>query len=154
MSSIFTHSSNKTFLLQSWSVPPKTPSLTSSASGIQQTGTKVTLTCKTTSPGSVTYKFYKSNSEIHISSSSGRSGSYVVPDTAGQNSFTCKAIISGVTSAASSSVSLKLVGKWKWILFHSCHLYYEINFFVCLCQYVYSKFLKKYFNGRIRRTEM
>ena len=73
----------------------------------------MTLTCKTTSPGTATYKFYKNNSDIHVSSSSGRSGSYVVPSTAGaQNSFTCKAIISGVTSAASSSVSLNFVGEW------------------------------------------
>ena len=106
---------NSTFLSQSSPVPPKTPTLTSSASGILQTGTTVTLTCKTTSPGTATYKFYKNNSDIHVSSSSGRSGSYVVPSTAGaQNSFTCKAIISGVSSAASSSVTLKFDCKWMF----------------------------------------
>ena len=97
-------------LCQSSSVLPKTPSLTSSARGTQPAGTKVILTCKTTSPETATYTFYKNNNTKEIPNA-GSSGSYVVPATAGQNSFTCKAIISGVTSAASSSVSLNFVGE-------------------------------------------
>ena len=101
------------------SVLPKPPTLTSSAnSSVQPTGTKVTLTCKTTSSGSVSYKFYKNDMEIEDIGNSGRTGSYVIPSTDGKtNSFTCKTVINGVTSAASSAVSVGFTGKFKVQLF-------------------------------------
>ena len=70
----------------------------------------MTLTCKTSSPGSVSYKFFVNGSKNVYS---GSSGGYVIPSTGGeQNTFTCKTIISGVTSAPSSAVNITFVGEF------------------------------------------
>ena len=90
------------------SVVPKTPTLTSSISASTLlTGTKVTLTCKTSSQGQVSYKFLLNGQEI---AGSGPGSSYEVTSSVGSSSYTCTATINGVQSTASSRHLIKFVG--------------------------------------------
>ena len=89
-------------------VSPSTPTLTSSNSASPlPNGTTVTLTCNTTSPGSVTYTFYKWGQEVP---GSGPGSRYQVKRC--NSSYTCTARINGVQSEHSNVIPLKFIGKF------------------------------------------
>ena len=101
--------------LRVWNYPspvlPKTPTLTSSTTApLLVSGSKVTLTCATSSHGSVSYKFLLNGKDIPHTSGN----TYTVPSTAtaNSNSYTCKATISGAESVPSAEVKVKFVGEW------------------------------------------
>ena len=96
-------------------VLPKKPSLKSSQSASTLlTGTKMTLTCATSSHGTVSYRFLLNNKEVYH----GSHNIYTVPSntaTANSNSYTCKATISGAESVASGDVKVKFVGELYFV---------------------------------------
>ena len=92
---------------------PKTPSLTASPSELTlSTGSKVTLTCATSSHGSVSYKFLLNVKDIPHAS--GSSNTYTVPSkvTTSINSYTCKVTISGAESLPSTDHKVEFVGEF------------------------------------------
>ena len=94
----------------SLSVVPKTPTLTAKPSAsVVKSGSQVTLTCKTSSSGSVSYKFYNNSQEIPHTSGS----SYTVSSSVSTvvTNYTCRAAISGAQSAHSRQYQLKFLGE-------------------------------------------
>merc|ERR1719242_1499481 len=69
----------------------------------------MTLTCATSSHGTVSYRFLLNNKEVYH----GSHNTYTVPNTAtaNSNSYTCKATISGAESVPSGEVKVKFVDK-------------------------------------------
>ena len=76
---------------------------------VVKSGTKVTLTCKTGSSGSVSYKFYKNHQEITDTSG----GTYTVTSSVStvRNSYTCTAAHGGATSAHSDEHKIRFLGE-------------------------------------------
>ena len=93
------------------SVVPQTPTLTaSSRDPVLLTSTKLTLTCKSGSTDTITYKFQLNGHDI---SKSGPGATYTVPQTvsASANKYTCVALHGSARSAASQQISVRFVGE-------------------------------------------
>ena len=92
-------------------VLPKTPTLTSSSHDpVLLTSTKLTLTCKSGSTDTITYKFQLNGKDV---SNSGPGATYTVPQTVSSsaNKYTCVALHGSARSAASHQISVRFVGK-------------------------------------------
>ena len=102
-------------------VHPKTPTLTASPSdSTVAMGTRVTLTCATSSHGTTTYRFLLNNKEVYH----GSSNKYTTPTSASgnSNSYTCTATISGAQSAPSTQHGISYSGKLLKNMFRSLWL--------------------------------
>ena len=95
------------------SVYPKKPTLNSSIKDLTvSSGTKVTLTCKTDSQGTISYKFLKNGHEI---SGATNGPTYNVPTqaTSQPDSYTCVAIVNGAQSNTSTEQKIHFIGKFN-----------------------------------------
>ena len=108
-----------------FTVTPKTPSLSVNPSNATtESGTFVVITCATNSIGTTTYIFYNGSSSVQ----SGPESTYNLTSATTTDSglYTCVAVINGVSSMASNSHILTIVGKCNLHFVHNVYFILEM----------------------------